>query len=194
MPTTVASDEPTAIQQEIESVEAHLASLKVQLRQAKYEAQRLHQQLPPALQSEVSTDCPHETIEAHRNETLGKMPSTESTIHHQAINTTDNYAWPLEAAEYLRYGRQMILPEIGLSGQLRLKDAKILVIGLGGLGCPASAYLAGAGVGTIGLMDGDVVETSNLQRQIAHTTSTCGQYKVDSALEYLLGYVMIEAR
>lgn len=68
------------------------------------------------------------------------------------------------------------------AGQLRLRGASVLVVGLGGLGCPAAAYLAGAGVGTIGLMDGDVVEESNLHRQILHATSRVGMTKVDSAM------------
>lgn len=97
--------------------------------------------------------------------------------------------WPLRGEEYKRYGRQMIMPEVGLHGQLRLKNARVLVVGAGGLGCPAAAYLAGAGVGTIGLVDGDVVEVSNLHRQIAHGTSRVGMSKVDSAYAYLLKYV-----
>ncbi len=70
-------------------------------------------------------------------------------------------------------------------GQLKLKTASILIVGLGGLGCPAAAYLAAAGVGTIGLMDDDNVEISNLHRQILHNTKTVGMSKVDSALLYL---------
>ncbi|KAI4166433.1 MAG: hypothetical protein LQ343_008054 [Gyalolechia ehrenbergii] len=93
--------------------------------------------------------------------------------------------WPLRAEEYKRYGRQMILPHIGLEGQLRLKNASVLIIGLGGLGCPAAAYLAGAGVGTIGLLDGDTVEISNLHRQILHNSPRLGQRKVASAWHYL---------
>ncbi|KAL8905870.1 MAG: hypothetical protein Q9171_006499 [Xanthocarpia ochracea] len=93
--------------------------------------------------------------------------------------------WPLKAAEYKRYGRHLILDRVGLQGQLNLKNASALIIGLGGLGCPAAAYMAGAGVGTIGLVDGDVVEISNLHRQIIHSTSTLGEYKVDSAACYL---------
>ena len=68
-----------------------------------------------------------------------------------------------------------------VQGQLQLRDAKILIVGLGGLGCPAAMYLAGAGCGTLGLMDGDHVELSNLHRQVLHTTSRVGQYKVESA-------------
>jgi adenylyltransferase/sulfurtransferase len=70
---------------------------------------------------------------------------------------------------------------IFFSGQLRLKNASVLIIGVGGLGCPAAAYLVGAGVGTVGLVDGDVVEESNLHRQILHSTSRIGMTKVDSA-------------
>jgi tRNA A37 threonylcarbamoyladenosine dehydratase len=81
------------------------------------------------------------------------------------------------------------MPEIGLAGQIRLKSASVLIVGLGGLGCPAAAYLAGAGVGTIGLVDGDVVEESNLHRQVLHSTARVGWSKVDSALEFLVQYV-----
>ena len=83
----------------------------------------------------------------------------------------------------------MILSEVGLHGQLRLKNAKVLVVGVGGLGCPAGAYLAGAGVGTLGLIDGDTVEVSNLHRQIVHSAHKIGMSKVDSAVEYLSSYV-----
>lgn len=95
--------------------------------------------------------------------------------------------WPLRAEEYLRYGRQLIMPEIGLEGQLRLKSSSVLIVGVGGLGCPAAAYLAGAGVGTIGLIDGDVVDTSNLHRQILHSSAKVGMSKVQSALLNLQG-------
>lgn len=70
-------------------------------------------------------------------------------------------------------------------GQLRLRNAKVLLVGAGGLGCPAAAYLAGAGVGVLGLVDGDTVEVSNLHRQIAHSTSRVGLTKVESAITYL---------
>ncbi|KAL8727083.1 MAG: hypothetical protein Q9166_006270 [cf. Caloplaca sp. 2 TL-2023] len=93
--------------------------------------------------------------------------------------------WPLEADEYKRYGRHLILDKIGLHGQLNIKKASAVIVGLGGLGSPAAAYLAGAGVGKIGLVDGDVVEISNLHRQIIHTSSTVGDWKVESAAQYL---------
>ena len=79
-----------------------------------------------------------------------------------------------------RYSRHIILQDVGGKGQLKLSKAKVLLIGAGGLGSPAGLYLAAAGIGTIGLVDGDVVDLSNLQRQILHTTATVGQPKVES--------------
>jgi molybdopterin/thiamine biosynthesis adenylyltransferase/rhodanese-related sulfurtransferase len=80
-----------------------------------------------------------------------------------------------------RYSRHILIPEIGEEGQLRLLDSRILLIGAGGLGSPASLYLAAAGVGTLGIIDADIVDESNLQRQIAHSLNTLGEPKVDSA-------------
>ena len=71
------------------------------------------------------------------------------------------------------------------AGQLKLRDSSVLLVGVGGLGCPAALYLAAAGVGTLGLLDGDTVEPSNLHRQVLHRTRNTGKYKVDSAIEYL---------
>ena len=80
-----------------------------------------------------------------------------------------------------RYSRHIILKEVGVEGQLRLNQARVLVVGAGGLGSPVALYLAAAGVGTIGIVDDDVVELSNLQRQIIHATSDVGRHKVESA-------------
>ena len=80
-----------------------------------------------------------------------------------------------------RYSRHILVPEIGLEGQLKLLDAKVLLLGAGGLGSPTALYLAAAGVGTIGLVDDDVVDLSNLQRQVAHSNARIGEPKVDSA-------------
>jgi sulfur-carrier protein adenylyltransferase/sulfurtransferase len=88
--------------------------------------------------------------------------------------------------EKKRYSRQLILPEIGLEGQNRLKNASVLIIGIGGLGSAASLYLAAAGIGRIGLVDRDVVDISNLQRQIIHDSQHIGIPKVESARERLL--------
>jgi adenylyltransferase/sulfurtransferase len=79
-----------------------------------------------------------------------------------------------------RYSRHIILPEVGGKGQMKLARARILIIGAGGLGSPAALYLAAAGIGTIGLVDGDVVDLSNLQRQILHSTDSIGKSKVES--------------
>ena len=84
-----------------------------------------------------------------------------------------------------RYGRNLLIPAIGEAGQERLKAAKICIVGLGGLGSPAAFYLAAAGVGTLGLMDSDAVELSNLQRQVLHTTPDLGMRKADSAVKRL---------
>ncbi len=89
-------------------------------------------------------------------------------------------------AEVRRYSRHILLAELGGTGQARLRAASVLVIGAGGLGSPLALYLAAAGVGTIGLVDDDVVELSNLQRQIAHATARIGQHKVNSAREAML--------
>ncbi len=89
--------------------------------------------------------------------------------------------------EISRYSRHLILPEVGMEGQQRLKAAKVLCVGTGGLGAPLALYLAAAGVGTLGLVDFDTVDASNLQRQIIHSTATVGKLKVDSAEIMLKG-------
>ena len=93
-------------------------------------------------------------------------------------------AWSdLSAEELQRYARHLILPEVGVEGQRKLKDARVLIVGVGGLGSPAALYLAAAGIGTLGLVDFDVVEYSNLQRQVLHGTSAVGRSKLASAAE-----------
>jgi len=98
---------------------------------------------------------------------------------------------PVEAAlsndEILRYSRHLIMPEVGMEGQLKLRAAKVLCIGAGGLGSPLAMYLAAAGVGTIGIVDFDVVDFTNLQRQIIHSTADVGRKKLDSAAETIEG-------
>lgn len=84
-----------------------------------------------------------------------------------------------------RYSRHVLLPEVGLKGQQKLLEAKVLSLGAGGLGSPALLYLAAAGVGTIGIVDDDVVEASNLQRQVIHSTATVGQLKAESARDFI---------
>ena len=93
----------------------------------------------------------------------------------------------LNKEEILRYSRHLIMPEVGMEGQLKLKAARVLCIGAGGLGSPLSLYLAAAGVGTLGIVDFDVVDFTNLQRQIIHSTADVGRKKLDSAEETLKG-------
>src|SRR5881275_3193671 len=85
--------------------------------------------------------------------------------------------------EVLRYSRHLILPDVGIGGQQKLKAGRILLIGAGGLGSPLALYLAAAGVGTLGLVDFDVVDESNLQRQVIHGTKDVGRPKLDSAAD-----------
>ncbi|PCI42929.1 MAG: molybdenum cofactor biosynthesis protein MoeB [Proteobacteria bacterium] len=93
----------------------------------------------------------------------------------------------LSAEELARFNRHIILPDVGLAGQEKLKQARVLCVGTGGLGSPIALYLSAAGVGTMGLVDFDVVDDSNLQRQIAHSTADIGRPKIESARDTLLG-------
>jgi adenylyltransferase/sulfurtransferase len=104
------------------------------------------------------------------------MPTITETIPLPEL-TTDDLA---------RYSRHLILPEVGMEGQQKLKAAKVLCVGTGGLGSPLALYLAAAGIGTLGLVDFDVVDASNLQRQIIHSTKDIGRKKLDSAEEKLI--------
>src|ERR1035437_4796173 len=92
----------------------------------------------------------------------------------------------LNKDEILRYSRHLILPEVGMEGQLKLKNAKVLMVGAGGLGAPLGLYLAASGVGRIGIVDFDVVDFTNLQRQVIHGTKDVGKKKLDSAAESML--------
>src|ERR1700729_2710028 len=91
----------------------------------------------------------------------------------------------LNTEQINRYKRHLILPEVGMEGQLKVMNAKVLCIGAGGLGCPISLYLAAAGVGTIGLADVDVVSPSNLQRQVLFGAKDVGEPKVEAAARRL---------
>src|SRR6516164_5425181 len=92
----------------------------------------------------------------------------------------------LSNEEILRYSRHLIMPEVGMEGQLKLKQARVLCIGAGGLGSPLALYLGAAGVGTLGIVDFDVVDFTNLQRQVIHGTSDVGRKKLDSAAGRML--------
>src|SRR5260221_14493004 len=89
--------------------------------------------------------------------------------------------------EVLRYSRHLIMPEVGMGGRQKLKAARVLCFGAGGLGSPLALYLAAAGVGTLGIVDFDVVDFTNLQRQIIHSTADVGRKKLESAREKLNG-------
>jgi molybdopterin/thiamine biosynthesis adenylyltransferase/rhodanese-related sulfurtransferase len=102
----------------------------------------------------------------------------------------------LNDQEFLRYSRHLLIPEVGLDGQEKLKASSALIIGTGGLGSPISLYLAAAGIGRIGIVDYDVVDSSNLQRQIIHSEETLGKLKVDSARARMLGlnpFIQVDA-
>jgi len=101
--------------------------------------------------------------------------------------TTTEIPVTLHKDEILRYSRHLIMPEVGMEGQQKLKAASVLCIGTGGLGSPLALYLAAAGVGTLGLVDFDVVDYTNLQRQIIHSTADVGRKKLDSAADKLRG-------
>src|SRR6202047_1915182 len=101
-------------------------------------------------------------------------------------SAAEDNAVSLSNEEILRYSRHLIMPEVGMEGQLKLKSAKVLLIGTGGLGAPLGLYLAAAGVGRIELVDFDVVDFTNLQRQVIHGTKDVGRKKLDSAADSML--------
>src|SRR5580704_13175429 len=131
--------------------------------------------------------------------TLAPPPVPHPAPHHRDPNSdhvngndangndaNGNDALPaLSRDEVLRYSRHLILPDVGLEGQQKLKAARVLLLGAGGLGSPAALYLAAAGAGTLGIVDMDVVDASNLQRQILHNMERIGDRKVDSAKKTL---------
>ncbi|HUI64114.1 MAG TPA: molybdopterin-synthase adenylyltransferase MoeB [Bacteroidota bacterium] len=104
----------------------------------------------------------------------------------ESLARLDPTAVRLSKEEIRRYGRHLILPEVGLEGQMKLKAASVLVVGAGGLGSPLALYLAAAGIGRLGIVDFDLVEESNLQRQILHSTPYLGRPKIQSAKDRIL--------
>jgi molybdopterin/thiamine biosynthesis adenylyltransferase/rhodanese-related sulfurtransferase/molybdopterin converting factor small subunit len=123
-----------------------------------------------------------ENASVKESDTLSIIPSIAGGSPAAATPVSAEVLTPEEMA---RYSRHLILPEVGEEGQLKLKAARVLCIGAGGLGAPLTMYLAAAGVGTIGIVDFDVVEASNLQRQVIHGTSDIGRLKLDSAEDSL---------
>ena len=91
---------------------------------------------------------------------------------------------PLNDDDFMRYSRHLLMDDIGESGQEKLINSRILIVGLGGLGCPVSTYLAGAGVGFLSLCDPDRVDKTNLQRQVLFRSEDCGEFKVSCCLLY----------
>lgn len=200
-------DQVDILKKQISATETQLQSLKSQLSAAESRVESARQQrianeqLEQAFQGGLPAEWISETLavlspSSHNSGNVSyedavsiRQESSPRGFASLAAHPPANSRWPLSGEEYKRYGRQMIMPEIGLHGQVRLKAARVLIVGVGGLGCPAAAYLAGAGVGTLGLIDGDVVEVSNLHRQVAHGASRVGLSKVESAYAYLSEYV-----
>ncbi|XP_028925882.1 adenylyltransferase and sulfurtransferase MOCS3 [Ornithorhynchus anatinus] len=137
-----------------------VAALRAELERREEEVSELRRRLEAAEKGRAAAAAAEE-----EEEELGPLPARSA----------------LTAAEILRYSRQLVLPELGVRGQLRLAGSSVLVVGCGGLGCPLAQYLAAAGVGRLGLLDPAVVEPSNLARQVLHGEARAGQPKVHSA-------------
>jgi adenylyltransferase/sulfurtransferase len=131
--------------------------------------------------------CASGTRSAYAAKTLSELGYTDVVSMAGGFSgwKQNGYDWTLPRTlrpdQFERYSRHVLIPEVGEEGQLQLLDSKVLLIGAGGLGSPAALYLAAAGVGTLGIIDADVVDSSNLQRQILHTVDRIGTPKVDSA-------------
>jgi molybdopterin/thiamine biosynthesis adenylyltransferase/rhodanese-related sulfurtransferase len=136
--------------------------------------------------AEILLYCAGGTRSAFAAKTLAELGYTNVVSVNPGFVRWKDLGYPVESPPELteaqrdRYSRHILLPEVGEKGQAKLLASKVLLLGAGGLGCPAAAYLAAAGVGTIGIVDADVVDASNLQRQILHATSRIGMPKVDS--------------
>ncbi len=139
----------------------------------------------------IVVHCAGGTRSAFAAETLSELGYTDVVSMAGGFNKwkDEGRTWSvprvLSAEQRNRYQRHLLLPEVGAAGQQRLLDAKVLLLGAGGLGSPAALYLAAAGVGTVGIVDMDVVDESNLQRQILHNLDRIGERKVDSAKKTL---------
>lgn len=148
------------------------------------------QKLPDRNQ-EIIVYCAGGTRSAFAARTLGDLGYQNVSSANPGFVRWKDLKYPVETppnltpAQLDRYSRHILLPEVGEKGQEKLLSARVLLLGAGGLGAPAAQYLAAAGVGTLGLVDADTVDASNLQRQIIHATSRLGMSKVDSAEVYL---------
>lgn len=147
----------------------------------------------PKKDARIVLYCAGGTRSALAARTLQEMGYTQIESANPGFSQWKDRRYPMEVPRVLtdsqrdRYSRHLLLPEVGEKGQAKLLDAKVLCLGAGGLGAPSALYLAAAGVGTIGLVDADVVDASNLQRQVIHSMSTVGLPKVDSAEKTLKG-------
>ncbi len=141
----------------------------------------------PDKTAEIVVYCAGGTRSAFAAKTLTELGYTNVTSANPGFVRWKDLRYPVELPVQLtdaqrdRYSRHILLPEVGEKGQAKLLESKVLLLGAGGLGCPAALYLAAAGVGTLGLVDADTVDASNLQRQVLHATSRIGMAKVDSA-------------
>jgi sulfur-carrier protein adenylyltransferase/sulfurtransferase len=147
--------------------------------------QRIEEQLPEKSR-EVIVYCAGGTRSAFAARTLQELGYTHVSSMAGGFGKWKELGLPfvvprtLSTEQKSRYSRHLLVPEVGESGQARLLDSKVLLVGAGGLGSPAALYLAAAGVGTLGLLDSDVVDLTNLQRQVLHTTATVGRPKTES--------------
>ena len=145
----------------------------------------------PDKTTKVVAYCAGGTRSALAAKTLAELGYTNVETANPGFVRWKDLGYPMETPPQLsdaqrdRYSRHLLLPEVGEGGQAKLLRSKVLMIGAGGLGSPASLYLAAAGVGTLGLVDADIVDASNLQRQVLHATSRVGQPKVESAEKVL---------
>ena len=145
----------------------------------------------PDLESTIVVYCAGGVRSAFAAKTLGDLGYTNVVSMNGGFDKwkTEGREWEtpkaLSGNQRNRYSRHLLLPEVGAVGQLKLLDAKVLILGAGGLGSPSALYLAAAGVGTIGIVDMDTVDESNLQRQILHNLDRIGDRKVDSAKKTL---------
>ncbi len=141
----------------------------------------------PDRNAEIVVYCAGGTRSAFAAKTLAELGYTRVATANPGFVRWKDLGFPMEAppaftdAQLDRYSRHILLPEVGEKGQAKLLAGRVLLLGAGGLGAPAALYLAAAGVGTLGLVDADVVDASNLQRQVIHATSRVGMPKVDSA-------------